>query len=721
MWEIRHIAFTILRLAGAKGDSMCSMMKSIGTFSFVLALTALSSAQLTDLQPGPNFTSENSAQFGLDRSENIDVGDVDNDGDLDVIVGNGGDGGDAPNRIFINNGGLQGGTLGTFTEETSARFLGVPNDRSRDIEFADIDDDGDLDIYVSNRGTFASGGQPARFYINQGGIQGGTIGVYTEDTNARWGTLMNVPLAEQVFGGNQGPFLDHTCDCDFADLDDDGDLDLFHSSYGPGINGTRDSRVFLNDGAGIFHELWPWVEASSDTAVHVMDLDLMDMDGDYDIDVVMSSRDSQARIFMNNTVNGIGATLFSDITQTALLDTGAVFFGNANYESESADVDGDGDFDIWMKNYNGNTDRLLRNNGYVDGVGFNFTQMDEWIKGDPVVDENEVDFFDFDGDNDLDLFVANFMGTNYLYQNGTAQGVDPHLDGMFHRTGTSASGSLVPWPELPASFNGGTSLDADLADMDNDGDPDILISNDSNQPNRYFQNILGVPDTHAPTFDSVTVQADKPAGTSTVIHASIRDNSAYYIINYYNSDLIYTVDGGPETTVCMFKQGGQQARGVIPDLSGTIAYRIETTDLGGNTGVSATNSFVQGAGGTPWTNLGFALAGVDGKPSLLGTGSLVVGTAGSLELCNAAPSATAVLFISVTNTPSSFKGGTLVTVPVLLALTVGTGLDGKNDLVWTSWPTGLPPSTALYFQYAIVDAAAPVGVSLSNALEGVAP
>ena len=94
---------------------------------------------------------------------------------------------------------------------------------------------------------------------------------------------------------------------------------------------------------------------------------------------------------MNNSSNGIGGALFEDITQTALLDTGAGSTGS-NYECEVGDVDGDGDFDIWMKNYNGNTDRLLRNNGFVPGVGFNFTQMNEWIKGDPVVDENEVDF-----------------------------------------------------------------------------------------------------------------------------------------------------------------------------------------------------------------------------------------------------------------------------------------------------------------------------------------
>ena len=59
--------------------------------------------QLSDLQPGRNHPTAATA-FGANDSENIDVADVDNDGDYDVGVCNGGDGAAAPNRIFINNG-----------------------------------------------------------------------------------------------------------------------------------------------------------------------------------------------------------------------------------------------------------------------------------------------------------------------------------------------------------------------------------------------------------------------------------------------------------------------------------------------------------------------------------------------------------------------------------------------------------------------------------------
>ena len=91
-----------------------------------LVFGSVASAQLTDLQPGRNFPSATS-NFGGGFSENLDFGDCDNDGDLDIIVGNGGDGSADKNRIYINNGGLQGGTLGTFSDQTGTRFAGTPS------------------------------------------------------------------------------------------------------------------------------------------------------------------------------------------------------------------------------------------------------------------------------------------------------------------------------------------------------------------------------------------------------------------------------------------------------------------------------------------------------------------------------------------------------------------------------------------------------------------
>lgn len=121
-----------------------------------------------------------------------------------------------------------------------------------------------------------------------------------------------------------------------------------------------------------------------------------------------------------------------------------------------------------------------------------------------------------------------------------------------------------------------------------------------------------------------------------------------------------------------------------------------------------------------WHDLGLGLAGSFGPPSLVGTGELVPGSAGSLTLSASAQSAPALLFLSAASTPAPFKGGTLVPVPELLAVPVGTGPIGIVLLPWPSWPSGLS-GVSLWFQYAVQDAAAVKGVALSNALRADVP
>jgi hypothetical protein len=675
---------------------------------------------LADLQPGRNFSG--SLQFGAGRSSEIDPGDCDNDGDLDVIVGNGGDASQL-NRIFINLGGLQGGAIATFADETATRFQSLIVDSTRDIEFVDLESDGDLDVYAANNSQRAQGGQPSRFHVNHGGLQGGSLGYFIEETNQRWGTLISIPVSQQVFGGNQGPFREFSADGDFADLDDDGDIDLVFSSYGPAIDGTRDSRLFLNDGAGVFDEAWPWANPGADTKIHVMDLDTADLDGDFDLDVIVASRNSQARTFMNNLYGGISGSMFNDITQTALFATGATGSANVNYGVEYADVDGDGDFDQWMTNYDGNLERLLRNNGSVAGAGYSFTEKQTWIKGDPNVDENEAAFIDYDADGDLDVFMANFSGTDWIFQSGLAQGLDFEGVGLYHRTGTTSSGSLAPASETSLVFNGFTTIDADVADVDNDGDEDVLVANDNNHGNVLHLNVLGVPDTRAPTLFRITAQGDKPNGNATVIHAQIRDNSAAYLITFYAAAVVYSVDGGTPAALAMFAQGAQQFRGEIPaQTDAVVTWHVEVTDLAGNTGMSEMGCFVQGSVPSPWSDLGFGLSGVSGVPVLVGTGTLVGGCPLSLELTNAAPSTIAGLCASALGTGNAFHGGFLKATPLLagfpIVLPTGAGA--------ISLPATMPLGAnglglQLYFQYAVQDAAAVGGYALSNCVLGAVP
>jgi hypothetical protein len=123
----------------------------------------------------------------------------------------------------------------------------------------------------------------------------------------------------------------------------------------------------------------------------------------------------------------------------------------------------------------------------------------------------------------------------------------------------------------------------------------------------------------------------------------------------------------------------------------------------------------------PWVNLGGGLAGSSGIPSLEGTGSLAAGSPGSLAFSEALPLASTVLLMSLANTPTPFKGGTLSTVPVAFQLPLISMPDGKWTVTWPEWPAGIPSGFELYFQVAVPDPAAPQGVAISNLLRATQP
>jgi hypothetical protein len=92
----------------------------------------------------------------------------------------------------------------------------------------------------------------------------------------------------------------------------------------------------------------------------------------------------------------------------------------------------------------------------------------------------------------------------------------------------------------------------------------------------------------------------------------------------------------------------------------------------------------------------------------------------SVRLTNAAFSATAGLFFGLSSTPVAFKGGTLKPFPFFSPVILTTDFNG-DIYVPFAMPAGIPAGTQLWVQYAIQDAAAINGVSLSNAILGLTP
>jgi hypothetical protein len=265
------------------------------------------------------------------------------------------------------------------------------------------------------------------------------------------------------------------------------------------------------------------------------------------------------------------------------------------------------------------------------------------------------------------------------------------------------------------------TLDLAIADLNGDGRHDVVTGQgeSGNFTNRVYLN-NGTADALAPAFKLVETPAAIGA-SETVFRARVQD--AVSDDGHVNATLTYTWittgTGAGSGGGTARPQGGGQWRAAVPTNPGTLSVSLTwtaTDDVG-----NAANSgpVVVNAGGSGWTDLGDGLAGVSGIPSLAGTGTLVTGQPFTLNLGSAAASASAALFVSLADTPTGFKGGTLHTVPVVLSLSLSTNGSGQINL-GGNWPAGAS-GLSFYVQYAIGDGAAPFGVSLSNYLRGDVP
>jgi hypothetical protein len=117
-----------------------------------------------------------------------------------------------------------------------------------------------------------------------------------------------------------------------------------------------------------------------------------------------------------------------------------------------------------------------------------------------------------------------------------------------------------------------------------------------------------------------------------------------------------------------------------------------------------------------WIDLGYAFGGPDGAPKFKFKGKIEAGTRSKLILKDAPANAMAVLFVSLDSAPSPFKGGLLVPAAPSLAIVLVTSAQGQIE-VPISASAGLPAGFDLIMQYAVIDASAPQGVALSNALQ----
>lgn len=176
-----------------------------------------------------------------DGTRDVVFADIDRDGDSDIIVGN-----EDANRILINDGN------GFFTDETSRRLplQDIP-EITHDVNLADIDNNGNLDLYFGNVATSGSQADPQdRLLINNGN------GFFEDVTGSR--------LPENDF---------NTVGADFADINNDGNPDLLVGDIEGGI------QLLINDGVGSFtDETEEWLPENF--SPQVLDFSVADFNGD---------------------------------------------------------------------------------------------------------------------------------------------------------------------------------------------------------------------------------------------------------------------------------------------------------------------------------------------------------------------------------------------------------------------------------------------------------
>lgn len=324
--------------------------------------------------------------------------DVDNDGDLDLYITS-----STAGRFFlyVNDG------HGNFTEEAVARgaaVAGVDEHYGQSVAFGDYDNDGYVDLHVTEWRLDDGVQNPgdalsnSRLLHNRGGLAPG----HFVDVTATAGVAL-----DDVIGNHEpGTFATSSR---LVDLDADGRLDLaVVGDYG-------ETRLFWNNGDGTFSD--GTLAALATLGERAFGSAVGDFNGDGLIDWFISgvydpgTGRTGNRLYINQ-----GNRTFVDATDVSGVREGGYGFG-----AEAVDYDNDGDLDLVLVGGSHFEDSILFGGGSVrlwrnDGTGV-FTEVSTFSGFLATGEGRGLVTFDFDRDGDHDLFVVNHAGGAALYRN----------------------------------------------------------------------------------------------------------------------------------------------------------------------------------------------------------------------------------------------------------------------------------------------------------------
>ncbi len=491
-----------------------------------IALSAPAVAQQFLEETATRFPVPNPAEY----TNQCTIGDLDGDGDLDIVWANGGNFSSAGTpqlaRVYIN-----GGT-GIFTDQTTARTGGLTG-LHRGVELGDCDRDGDLDIVLAQ-----DFDKLPNLLVNNGS------GFFSSEAATR---LPNILLSS-----SRGQF---------GDVDNDGDLDLFFTSGVGSRFGCGQYRLYLNDGTCHYGDATS-TNFPLGNVCNNMDAIFGDIDGDFDVDIrTASTGTNNSRLYRNN-----GSGVFSVVT--------GVPADSTCYSYDFGDIDGDGDLDLLGANgLPGSSSEILLEN---DGSG-TYTNVSGQISPNPNQDDNDSKFLDYDNDGDLDLLIARLgSGGEKLYRNDGA-GNFVQTSGVFEVVNDSSLDIKV------GDLTGDGALDVLTAQ----GESGAF-------QNRIYINHGPADTLAPTIVATEQITVPSAGGEWVVRALILDDMTSDRNFFDKGITLNYSIEAGPDQSVPMVHSGGQVYRAVIPGQSGNLSveYWVTARDFNDNVGTGSTLAFV---------------------------------------------------------------------------------------------------------------------------------
>ena len=425
----------------------------------------------------------------------VAVLDFDNDGWLDVFIVNGSvlegfpRGGAPSSHLYRNR------HDGTFEDVTAASGL-TQSGWGQAACTGDYDNDGRDDLFVTYWGQ-------NRLFHNRGDgrFEEVTAGAGLKTAKPRWGA-----------------------GCAFLDYDRDGRLDLFAANYidfdlastavpesglcrykgipvacgPPGLPGGR-NVLYHNAGDGTFEDVSERAGITRASGTYGLGVSTLDFNGDGWVDLYVANDSNPSALYLNNADG-----TFKDIAVAAGCAYSQDGKPQAGMGVAVGDYDRNGTVDLFKTNFAGDTSTLYANDGkgscedrtFAGGIGLN-TRWLGWGVG----------FLDLDNNGWLDLFIVNGHVYPEVQRVQTEAGYKQRkivyrnlANGRFE----DVSERLGPPVTTPAAGRG-----AAFADLDNDGDIDVVVNNVHAEPDLF--RLDSPPGSHWTTLKLIGTRSNRSA------------------------------------------------------------------------------------------------------------------------------------------------------------------------------------------------------------------